>query len=209
MGLARGLKRRSWGTAWLQFPKSIGVVMVQCDVQCGWPVFGFYLAAALPLPRAMAGAPWRGALLDGSRSSTIRAYQESADADLIAPSPAPPSAPSDALRERRRQCRFGQSSRHAVGGLLRLGRGADGALVPADGRAAPTRIHSLRICTLTLPTPRPAPPAAPLVPVRPPGERRAVVRRPYQIPQERLEPPDVLDLDEPALVEVHEEPLEG
>ena len=35
MGLARGLKRRSWGTAWLQFPKSIGVVILQC---CGWRV---------------------------------------------------------------------------------------------------------------------------------------------------------------------------
>ena len=60
-----------------------------------------------------------------------------------------------------------------------------------------------------LPTTRPAPPAAALVPVRPPGERRAVVRRPNQIPQKGLEPPDVLDLDEAALVEVHEEPLEG
>ena len=36
MGRARGLKRRSWGTAWLQFPKSIGVVIFA--LCCGWRV---------------------------------------------------------------------------------------------------------------------------------------------------------------------------
>ena len=99
---------------------------------------GFHSAAALPLPRAMSDTPWRAAMRDSSRSSAIRAYQESADADL---------APLPALEM--------EAARR--------------------GPAPPDTCLGYMHCSL--PATGPAPPAAALVPVGPPGERRAVVRR--------------------------------